>query len=35
MKANVNRVNREYYDALLKKENFIGSIESIETGLKE
>jgi hypothetical protein len=35
MKANVTRVNREYYDALLKKEDFMDSVENFKTGLKE
>jgi len=35
MKANINRVNREYYDTLLKKESFLGPIEESSIGYKE
>lgn len=35
MKASVHRVNREYYDTLLKKEDFFSLTEEIKTGLNE
>lgn len=35
MKANIHRVNREYYDSLLKKESFLGPIEEIRLGYKD
>ncbi|MDD4362925.1 MAG: phage holin, LLH family [Atribacterota bacterium] len=35
MKANIHRVNREYYDTLLKKESFLGPIEESSMGYKE
>jgi hypothetical protein len=35
MKANIHKVNREYYDSLLKKESFLGPAEEIRTGFKD
>jgi hypothetical protein len=35
MKANIHKVNREYYDSLLKKESFLGPAEEIRLGNKD
>ena len=35
MKANIHRVNREYYDSLIKKESFLGPIKEIRVVYKD
>jgi len=35
MKANINRVNQEHYDTLLKRENFLDLTEEIHIKLED